>query len=119
MALGPELAPFYTDNDDLASDLTQSGTQVSDALWRMPLWDGYEGDIDGDIADIVNSASLPMAGSITAALFLRRFVGDANWVHFDIFGWNMRDRPGRPKGGEMLATRAVYQTLKDRFSNGS
>ena len=117
VALGPELAPFYTDDDDLASDLTQSGTQVSDALWRMPLWDGYEGDIDGDIADIVNSASLPMAGSITAALFLRRFVGDANWVHFDIFGWNMRDRPGRPKGGEMLATRAVYQTLKDRFSN--
>jgi len=117
VALGPELAPFYTDNDELASDFTRSGSEVSDALWRMPLWDGYEADIDGDIADIVNSASLPMAGSITAALFLRRFVGDANWVHFDIFGWNMRDRPGRPKGGEMLATRAVYQSLKKRFQN--
>ena len=115
VALGAELAPFYTDNDELAAQFTAAGTKVSDPLWRMPLWDGYDREIEGDISDLVNSAAIPMAGSITAALFLRRFVGDANWTHFDIFGWNPKDRPGRQKGGEMLAVRAVYQSLKDRF----
>ncbi|MDG1417186.1 MAG: leucyl aminopeptidase family protein [Maricaulis sp.] len=115
VALGAELAPFYTDNDALAAQFTASGTEVSDPLWRMPLWDGYDKEIEGGISDLVNAAAIPMAGSITAALFLRRFVGDANWTHFDIFGWNPKDRPGRQKGGEMLAVRAVYQTLKNRF----
>ena len=115
VAMGPEIAPFYTDDDGLAADLASAAVKASDPVWRMPLWDGYEGDIDGDISDIVNSTVMPMAGSITAALFLRRFVGDAAWMHFDIFAWNPKDRPGRPKGGDMHAARAVYQMLKERF----
>jgi leucyl aminopeptidase len=115
VALGPELAPFYTDDDEFARSLSEAGTIVADPVWRMPLWDGYEGEIDGEISDLVNSATMPMAGSITAALFLRRFVGDANWAHFDIFAWNPKAQHGRPKGGEMLASRAVYLSLKNRF----
>ncbi|GLK51993.1 leucyl aminopeptidase family protein [Maricaulis virginensis] len=117
VALGPEVAPFYTDQDDLAADLAGAAVKVFDPVWRMPLWDGYEGDIDGEISDIVNSTAMPMAGSITAGLFLRRFVGDAAWMHFDIFAWNPKERPGRPKGGDMHAARAVYQMLKERFQD--
>jgi len=117
VALGPEVAPFYTDDDALAGALAASAGTVSDPLWRMPLWDGYESEMDGEISDLVNSAATPMAGSITAALFLRRFVGEARWVHFDIFAWNPKARPGRPKGGDMHAARAVYQMLKERFQN--
>jgi len=117
VALGPEVAPFYTDDDTLAADLARTAGLVADPLWRMPLWNGYEGDIESEIADIVNSTAMPMAGSVTAALFLRRFVGDARWAHFDIFAWNPKDRPGRPKGGDMHAARAVYQMLKERFQN--
>tara|TARA_R110002072_G_scaffold20221_1_gene73858 strand:+ start:3940 stop:5298 length:1359 start_codon:yes stop_codon:yes gene_type:complete len=115
VALGPEVMPFYTDDEALASEIAAAGTAVADPLWRMPLWDGYEREIEGEISDIVNSAAMPLAGSITAALFLRRFVGSSKWVHFDIFGWNLKDRPGRPKGGEMQGARAVYQMLKQRF----
>ncbi|WP_417489164.1 leucyl aminopeptidase family protein [Maricaulis sp.] len=117
VALGPEVMPFYTDDEALAAEIFAAGNAVADPLWRMPLWDGYEREIEGDISDIVNSAAIPLAGSITAALFLRRFVGTSKWVHFDIFGWNLKDRPGRPKGGEMQGARAVYQMLKQRFVN--
>ena len=117
VALGPEVAPFYTDDDMLAADISAAGLKVEDPVWRMPLWKGYETDIDGEISDLVNSTTMPMAGSITAALFLRRFVGDATWAHFDIFAWNPKARPGRPKGGDMHAARAVYQMLKERFQN--
>jgi leucyl aminopeptidase len=117
VALGPEVAPFYTDDDEVAAALAKSAGEVADPLWRMPLWDGYEAEMDGEISDLVNSAATPMAGSITAALFLRRFVGEARWVHFDIFAWNPKPRPGRPKGGDMHAARAVYQMLKERFQN--
>jgi leucyl aminopeptidase len=117
VALGPEVAPFYTDDDGVAEALAKCAGAVSDPVWRMPLWDGYESEMDGEISDLVNSAATPMAGSITAALFLRRFVGDARWVHFDIFAWNPKPRPGRPKGGDMHAARAVYQMLKERFQN--
>ncbi|MHA6287499.1 leucyl aminopeptidase family protein [Maricaulis sp. CAU 1757] len=115
IALGPEVAPFYTAEDDLADGLAGAARSVSDPVWRMPLWDGYDGELDSEIADLVNSAPTPMAGSITAALFLRRFVGEAKWMHFDVFAWNPKLRPGRPKGGDMHAARAVYHLLKERF----
>ena len=115
VALGPEVMPFYTDDDDLAAALSGAGETVDDPLWRMPLWDGYDSYLEGEISDLVNSDGSGFAGSITAALFLRNFVDTTNWVHFDIFAWNPKPRPGRPKGGEIQATRAVYQMLKDRF----
>lgn len=119
VALGPEVAPFYTADEEFAASVAEAGEAVSDPVWRMPLWDGYDSMLDSDIADMVNSAAGAFAGSITAALFLRRFAGETPWAHFDIFAWNPKARPGRPKGGEMLAARAVYHSLKTRFHVGT
>jgi leucyl aminopeptidase len=115
VALGPDLVPFYTDDDPLAAELFEAGRSSADPLWRMPLWPGYEPDIEPEIADLDNAPGGGMAGSITAALFLRRFVGDVPWAHFDIYGWVPKPRPGRPKGGECQAARAVLRVLEGRF----
>ncbi|MEM0988149.1 MAG: leucyl aminopeptidase family protein [Pseudomonadota bacterium] len=119
VALGPDLAPFYTDEDDLADALSSAGRASADPVWRMPLWPGYERDIEPDIADLDNAPKGGMAGSITAALFLRRFVGDARWIHLDIYGWNPSARPGRPKGGECQGARALLRMIEARYGTGS
>ena len=116
VALGPEIAPFFTDDDGLAEALIAAGDATRDPLWRMPLWEGYEPDLASKVADCVNSAKTGLGGSITAALFLQRFVEQSKvWAHFDIFGWNPKTRPGRPDGGEATAARAVFQALEQRF----
>lgn len=115
VALGPDLAPFYTDDDALADALNKGGAKVADPLWRMPLWDGYDNQLDGSISDLKNTGDGGFAGSITAALFLRRFTGGCRWCHFDIFAWNPKDRPGRPAGGEMLGARAAWEALKTLY----
>lgn len=113
VALGPEVSPFYTDDDAVAAAIADAARTVDDAVWRMPLWDRYDKEIDGEISDIVNSTGNSFAGSITAGLFLRRFVGETRWVHFDVFAWTPKPRPGHPSGGNMQGVRAVYQTLKN------
>jgi leucyl aminopeptidase len=116
IALGPEVSPFYTDDDALAGAIAEAGAQVYDPVWRMPLWDGYDEWLDSPIADLSSTGGSRFAGSITAALFLRRFAGAAKaWVHFDIFAWNPKGRPGRPQGGEMLGARALWRMLKQRY----
>jgi leucyl aminopeptidase len=115
VALGPDLPPFYTDDDSLAAEIMAAAARVSDPVWRMPLWGGYESAIDSDIADVANDADpWAQAGSITAALFLKRFAPKGPWVHFDIFAWNPRSRPGWPKGGEVQAIRGLYDMLRAR-----
>jgi len=116
-ALGPEVVPFYTDDDALAGDLERAARTVGDPLWRMPLWAGYEPSLDSDIADIKNDPDAwAQAGSVTAALFLKRFAPQGSWAHFDIFAWNARSRPGYPAGAETQAIRAVYAVLKARYA---
>lgn len=115
VALGPEVVPFYSNDDALAAALATAGKAAADPLWQMPLWPGYERDIEPDIADLDNAPRGGMAGSITAALFLQRFVQDCTWLHFDIYGWNPSARPGRPKGGECQAARAVLRLLEERY----
>ena len=115
VALGPEVVPFYSDDDGLAADLAASAETVGDPMWRMPLWPGYERDIEPDIADLDNAPKGGFAGSITAALFLKRFAGSGPWVHFDIYGWTPSARPGRPTGGECQAARAVFDLLEKRY----
>ena len=115
VALGPDVVPFYTDDDSVAQDLADASARVADPIWRMPLWPGYESDIEPDIADLDNAPKGGFAGSITAALFLKRFVGETPWVHFDIYGWTPTARPGRPKGGECQAARAVLRMLEQRY----
>jgi leucyl aminopeptidase len=117
VALGPELPPFFTDDDALAADLTRHGQAVNDPVWRMPLWAPYQTQLDSKFADMNNTGG-PMGGAITAALFLRRFVKDAKaHVHFDIFAWNPFTKPGRPEGGEVHAARLMYAYLKERYAS--
>jgi leucyl aminopeptidase len=117
VALGPDVPPFYTDDEALAAEIAEVSARVGDPVWRMPLWTGYESAIDSDLADVTNdSDAWAQAGSVTAALFLRRFAPTKHWVHFDIFAWNPRGRPGWPKGAEVQAIRALYALLKARFA---
>ncbi len=116
VALGPDLPPFYTDDDEVASGLAKHAELTNDPLWRMPLWGAYNAMIDTPIADINNAGQGGFAGSITAALFLRRFVEKARaHVHFDIFAWVPTAKPGRPRGGEQQAMRAVFSYLSERY----
>ncbi len=116
-ATGMELPPFFTDDDRLASDLMHVAAEVHDPLWRLPLWRGYESAISGTIADLNNNPDYSLAGATTAALFLNRFVSRAkSWVHFDIPAWIDRPRPGRRKGAEANAARAIYALLKSRYA---
>jgi leucyl aminopeptidase len=117
VALGPEVAPFYTDDDALAAELAAAGAAEGDPLWRMPLWSGYEAALDSDIADLKNDPDAwAQAGSVTAALFLRRFAPKTAWAHFDIFAWIARAGPGRAMGAEAQAIRAAFSVLKARFA---
>jgi len=116
-ALGPELPPFYTDDDVLAAALEAAAEAASDPVWRMPLWAGYEPAIESDVADVRNDPDgWAQAGSVTAALFLRRFAPKGSWAHFDIFAWNPRGRPGWPAGAEAQAIRGLYRMLKSRYA---
>ncbi|TGQ64986.1 MAG: leucyl aminopeptidase family protein [Mesorhizobium sp.] len=116
VALGPDLPPFYTGDDMLASDLAAASLAVEDPLWRMPLWQPYDAKLSSKVADINNVTTDGFAGSITAALFLKRFVEKtASWAHFDIFAWNPADRPHGPAGGEAQGIRALEQLISKRF----
>jgi leucyl aminopeptidase len=116
VALGTEVVPFYTDDDALASELARTADSEVDPLWRMPLWRPYDQLIDSKVADVNNVSGGGFAGSITAALFMRRFVTAAKaWLHFDIYAWNQTARPGRPEGAECQAARALYAALVARY----
>ena len=114
-ALGTELPAMFTTDDSIAHNLMESGKKSMDPLWQMPLHDEYRYLLDSKVADLVNSASTPYGGAITAALFLKEFIGNVPWVHFDVMGWNLRTRPAHPEGGEAMGLRAVYRYLLDRF----
>ena len=116
MALGPDLPPFYTDDEPLAAALAAAASAVGDPLWRMPLWPPYDGWLDSKTATITNAPSGTFAGSITCALFLQRFVEYAkSWLHLDIYAWTPSARPARPEGGECQGARALYKLLGDRY----
>lgn len=119
VALGPELAPFFTDDEALAGKLSLAAKETADPVWRMPLWMGYDKDLRTRAADITNSPSGGMAGSINAALFLKRFVtASPSWVHLDIYGWNPSEKPHSPVGGEAFAIRALYRVIRDMAEAG-
>jgi leucyl aminopeptidase len=116
VALGPDLPPFYTDDTELAASIAKHAKIENDPLWQLPLWKPYTTMIETPIADINNAGAGGFAGSITAALFLKRFVEKAKaYVHFDLFGWVPTTKPGRPKGGEAQAMRALFALIKERY----
>ncbi len=116
VALGPDLPPLYTDDDALAAELLAAAARARDPLWRMPLWDAYDDELKSPIADLDNAPFPGMAGSVTAALFLRRFVEPATpWAHMDIFGWTPTGKSGRPKGAACQGARAAFAALEARY----
>jgi leucyl aminopeptidase len=116
VALGPDLPPFYTNDETLAADVARCAQGENDPLWRMPLWPAYDRWLDSKVADVNNAPSGTFAGSITCALFLQRFVEHAvKWLHVDIYGWTPSARPARPEGGECQAARAIYKMLSQRY----
>jgi leucyl aminopeptidase len=111
------MPPFFTDDDALAGELARYATAENDPLWRMPLWRPYDQMLESKVADTNNVATGVQGGAITAALFLRKFVGRAkSWAHFDIFAWTPAAKPGRPEGAECQAARALLALLAARYS---
>jgi leucyl aminopeptidase len=116
VALGPDLPPFYTQDETLAADVARCAMAENDPLWRMPLWAPYDSWLDSKVATINNAPLGGHAGSITCALFLQRFVEHArSWLHLDIFAWTPSSKPGRPEGGECQGARALYKLLSERY----
>ncbi len=116
IALGLDLPALFSNDDALAADLLAASEAAADPMWRLPLWNGYRPMIDGETADITNSTGSAFGGAITAALFLREFVGEGiAWAHVDTYGWMAENKPGRPKGGEAPGLRATYDMLRKRF----
>ena len=116
VALGPDLPALFVNDEGLAGALIEAGTKVSDPVWRMPLWKHYEEMLSSDIADVGNVSDAPMAGAVTAALFLQKFVPERlPWAHFDTFAWRSTNRPGRPKGGDALGMRSAWEMLRGRY----
>jgi leucyl aminopeptidase len=112
VALGPDLPALFCNDDKVATHLLEAGTRSHDPLWRLPLWNGYDEWLSSAVADLNNVSSKPMAGAVTAALFLQRFVSaPVRWAHIDSYAWNDANRPGRPEGGEALGLRAMFAAL--------
>jgi leucyl aminopeptidase len=120
VALGPDLPPLFANDETLAEALLDGGEAVSDPLWRMPLWPHYEEMLASDVADIGNAAEGAMAGAVTAALFLQKFVPEGTpWAHVDTFAWRPSAKPGRPKGGDALGLRAAWHMLSARYGKAA
>jgi leucyl aminopeptidase len=116
VALGPDLPALFANHDDLAAALAAAGEAEADPVWRMPLWKPYREMLASDVADIANASDGGMAGAVTAALFLQKFVPeDLAWAHFDTFAWRAAAKPGRPKGGDALGLRAAWAMLRSRY----
>ncbi|MFI4999823.1 MAG: leucyl aminopeptidase family protein [Reyranellales bacterium] len=117
VALGTDLPALFCNDDQLADDLLASGREVSDPMWRLPLFAGYRRLLDSKVADINNAPSVAFGGAITAALYLKEFVpDDVPWAHLDMMAWNNMSRPGRPEGGEAQAARAIFATIEKRIA---
>jgi leucyl aminopeptidase len=116
VALGPDLPPFYATDEDFAKDVLDSAAAIDDPLWRMPFWEPYDKLLKARTGDVNHISQGAFAGSVTAAMFLKRFVSDAGlYAHFDIYGWVPQDRPGRPEGGEPQGARALFRTFEARY----
>ncbi len=117
VGLGPDLPALFTNNDELAAQTSAAAAREQDPVWRMPLWQPYQSMLDSRVADMVNAGSSRLAGAITAALFLQRFVpDDVPWMHIDTYSWNDSDRNGRPAGGEAQSLRTVFALLRERYA---
>ncbi len=117
VALGWEVPPLFTPDDKLADAYKSASEECTDPLWRLPLWANYNDMLKSQIADLQNSPDSGFAGTITAALFLQKFVDVAQWAHFDVYAWMPNNLPARPKGGEAMALRASFHMLRKKYDS--
>ena len=118
VALGPDIPPFFTNDDKIAETIDSLTVTTNEPMWRLPLYSGYNRYIDSKNADMANSSSIPMGGAITAALFLQKFVPeDTKWLHIDTYAYNDNKRNGRPEGGEAQTLRTIYELIKTLFAS--
>jgi leucyl aminopeptidase len=112
VAVGADMAAMFSNNDQLAAEITEAARNTMDPVWRLPLHAAYEDLLNSNIADLANSSASPYAGAIVAALFLQRFItGSVPWLHFDVMAWNTSSKPGKPEGGEAMGLRTVAEYL--------
>ncbi len=115
VALGPDLPALFCNDDALANTVVRLGNDVHDPLWRLPLWAGYDDWLKSPVADLSNVGTKPLAGAVTAALYLQRFVKPGTpWMHLDLYAWNDQARPGRPEGGEAMGMRALFALISEQ-----
>lgn len=120
VAVGTEISAFFCNNDDVANDVYKYSESMQDQVWRLPLADCYRKSLETEFADISHCDLTPFAGAVKAALFMEHFVGEKDaptWIHFDMMAWNVSSTPGKPKGGEMMAVRAMFELLKNKYEN--
>lgn len=118
VAMGPDIPPFFTNDDNIANDIMNHSDTNFDPLWQLPLYPPYKKLLASNVADINNVTTSSFGGAITAALFLKHFISDGiSWAHFDVYAWNSSASPGRPKGGEAMGLRAVFSYLNEKFSS--
>ncbi|MBA8666612.1 leucyl aminopeptidase [Holosporaceae bacterium 'Namur'] len=117
VALGDGHAGLFSNNDALAEQISKAGKKTGELVWRMPMSEHYDKQINSDIADIKNTGSGSGAGSITAAHFLERFVNKCAWAHLDIAGvtWNKKGTDISPKGATGFGVRLLSQMIADNF----
>lgn len=116
VALGPDVPSIFCTDDDVADKLFKISEDIEDLVWRLPLYAPYRKLLDTPLADIKSCGSGSYGGAITAALYLKEFVGDSNWIHVDMMGYNTTSSPGRPEGGEAMGMRALFDFLRERYS---
>jgi len=117
VALGPDLPALFANRDEIAAALLDAAQTTRDPLWRMPLWRPYLTMLDSHVADLANAGASRHAGAVTAALFLERFMPEAQaWAHLDVYSWNDSDKPGHPRGGEAQGLRAYFEFVRRRYS---
>jgi leucyl aminopeptidase len=120
VALGPDLPALFCNDEAIAAEYLAAGVRTRDPLWRLPLWRPYGQYLKSNVADMANGSSSRMAGALSAALYLERFVPDGQrWTHVDVYAWNDHDRPGKPAGGEAQGLRAAFALLQSRYASTS
>ncbi len=117
IALGTELPAIFSNNKSISKKIIEIGKNEEDPLWELPLYEQYDSYLDLENGQLSNIGSSSYGGAITAALFLSRFVQNKNnWVHIDLMGWNLISKPGRPKGGEAMTLRSIYEFILKEYS---
>jgi leucyl aminopeptidase len=117
VALGHHCAGLFSNNDELANQLIEAGKAVGEEVWRLPLDESYDREIDSDAADVKNIGGGRDAGSILGAQFIQRFVNDVPWAHLDIAGtaWSSKDTATVPKGATAFGVQLLNQLVAQHY----